>query len=297
MTTKWLMHTDLSCVGRVGQVNLILIQPVVQNVPQLNLCVSQQRRLADVVSIHTPCAPAYTTEKISIPTSNCSQGHLQGRVGQCCGHGHQGWWCVRWRCLWCGRDFGDAGRGWGWFGWQHLFGLWPSSSSCGRGGTHSVATCNTATTAAPCSTDQARGFGFGSASLSWFSACWPPSPSPSVDACPGRSPGAWHVVGFFQSKVNGRAPFLAQNLHCFQKRLSVRRLSHVNRVQIILSDLLTHFQVVVAVIDERLRVVHEVQWTKPVLYDVVPLSHCWVRSRERKRNSAVSKLSQHWEKK
>ena len=258
--TKHKLYTYLCGVRWVGQVHLILVQPVVQDVSQLHLGVRQQRRLANVVSIHAARTPS-PTQPVPLPSTQSPWRHLKGIC-----HRHGGGCCCRrccWRSGWDGR-VGAGGRG----GFRHQ----PLVLAWLRHDGAAAFVSPTCVAAAAGRVGQFR-----SASLRRFPTVRPrTSPSPSrfhVDTGPGRTAGA-RVVGLFQSEVHCRAPFLAQNLHRSQQLVPVCRFVHFDRVQIILADLLTHLQVVVPVIHERLRVVDQIERAEPVFDDVVSFSHC-----------------------
>lgn len=81
------------------------------------------------------------------------------------------------------------------------------------------------------------------------------------------------VDGLLQREVHARGALLAQGLDRLQQARAMLLIEDADRVEIRIADLLADLKVVVAVVDERLRVLAEVERPQPLDHDVARHGH------------------------
>lgn len=131
----------------------------------------------------------------------------------------------------------------------------------------------------------ARGTRRGRRSLRLFVAGWPLRRRPRRL---GADVVAVTVVCLLQRKVYTRGALLAEGLDRLQQASAVLLIEDADRVEIRIADLLADLKVVVAIVDERLRVLAEVERAQPLDHDVTRhghldalVVHAWARLRPR----------------
>lgn len=81
------------------------------------------------------------------------------------------------------------------------------------------------------------------------------------------------VVRLLQGKVYTRGPLLAEGLDRLQQTSAVLLIEDADRVEIRIADLLADLKVVVAIVDEGLRVLAEVERAQPLDHDITRHGH------------------------